>query len=316
MTPSYLSRLLLLSSASFFVVLILAAAVMAWIAPAAIRRVATVGPRRAAQWLLTLRLLPAALSAMAVAGLCVPSYLRFEPHISNEEAGVVALTAAILGAAICVLAIYRASSAMLRSALYLRRSSRESVVNGEKLWIVRDGAGLALAGILRPRLLISEGAVAGLSSDELAVALRHEHSHRDSRDNLRRLLIQLAPAVFPGLRKLEQAWVQCAEWAADDWATEGDRERSAALASALVRIARLQSNTLQSNRAIPALVTSLVAVDEDLKQRVDRLLDTRAFAKPPNRGFEAIAFACVALLIGGLAMNLRLVHVLLENLLD
>src|SRR5277367_2363584 len=113
MTPSYLSRLLLLSSASFFVLLMFLAALVASIAPAAIRRASAMHPRGAARWLLTLRLLPAALSATIVALLCVPSYLRFEPHIANEEAGVVSVAAAILGAAFCVVAIYRAFSALL-----------------------------------------------------------------------------------------------------------------------------------------------------------------------------------------------------------
>jgi Zn-dependent protease with chaperone function len=312
MTPSYLTRLLLLSSASFFVVLMFLAALVAWIAPAAIRRTSAMGPRRAARWLLTLRLLPAALSAIVVAALCVPSYLRFEPHATNEEAGAVSLTAAILGAAICALAIYRGSTALLRSALYLRRAGgRDSTVNGEKVRIVGDGAGLALAGIMHPRLLISERAIAGLSSDELAAALRHERAHGESRDNLKRLLIQLAPAIFSGLRTLEHEWVKRAEWAADDQATEGNAERSAALASALVRVARLQNCA-----AMPALVTSLVSADEDLELRVDRLLDRPKDAEPPNRRFETIALASAALLIGGLAMNLRLVHVLLETLLD
>jgi Zn-dependent protease with chaperone function len=312
MTPSYLSRLLLLSSASFFVMLLFFAALVAWLAPAAIRRTSDIGPRRAARWLLTLRLLPTALAAMLVAALCVPSYLRFEPHVSNEEAGVLSLSAAILGAAICALAIYRGFTALLRSTLYLRRAGgRESIVNGEKVRIVGDGAGLALAGVIRPRLLIFEGAMAGLSSDELAVALRHERAHRESRDNLKRLLIQLAPAVFSGLRRLEHEWVKRAEWAADDRATEGNAERSAALAAALVRVARLQDCA-----AMPALVTSLVSADEDLEQRVDRLLDTPAVTEAPNRRLETIALASAALLIGGLAMNLRLVHVLLENLLD
>jgi len=312
MTPSYLSRLLLLSSASFFVVLMFFAALVALIAPAAIRRASTLRPRRAARLLLSLRLLPAALAATVVTALCVPSYLRFEPLMTNEQAGLVSLTAAILGAAILGLAIYRGCSALLRSALYLRRSDgRESRVEGETVWIVPQGAGLALAGIWRPRLLISEGALAGLSSDQLAVALRHEHSHRVSRDNLKRLLIRLAPAVFPRLRTLEQEWVKHAEWAADDRATEGDGERSAALAAALVRVARLQSGM-----AMPELMTSLVAADEDLAQRVDRLLDAPTVAETPNRRFETIAFASAVLLIGGLALNLRLVHVLLENLLD
>lgn len=311
MTPSYFSRLLLLSAGSFFLVLIVLAAIISWIAPAAVRCAARLRPQRAARWLLTLRLLPASLSAIVVALLCVPSYLRFEPHIPREEAGIVCLAAAILGVAMCGLAIYRALSALARSSHFLRQcDARESQVGGEKIWIVADGAGLALAGIVHPRLLISERAAASLSSDQLAVALQHERAHRASRDNLKRLLIQLAPPVFPRLRKLEQAWIQSAEWAADDRATEGDPHRSAALAAALVQVARLQSSV-----AMPTLVTSLVAAHEDLAQRVNRLLDAPALAAADRR-FELFAFSSATVLIATLALNLRIVHLLLESLLD
>lgn len=311
MTPSYLSRLLLLSTGSFFLVWMAAEALVAWIAPAAVRRAAALRPQPAARWLLTLRLLPAALSAIVVAVLCVPSYLRFEPHLPGEQAGFVCLAAALFGVSICGLALYRTLSALLHSSLFLRRSGgREAILNGEKVWIVADGAGLALAGIVRPRLLVSERALAGLSSDELSVALRHEHAHWASRDNLKRLLIQLAPSVFPRLRTIEQAWVHCAEWAADDRATGADPQQSAALAAALVRVARLQSSV-----AMPALVTSLVAADEDLAQRVNRLLDTPVPAEP-NRRFEIFAFSSAALLIAVFALNLRIIHLLLEYLLD
>jgi len=311
MTPSYFSRLLLLSAGSFFLVLMAAAAMVSWIAPAAVRRAHGMRPQRAARWLLTLRLLPSFLSAAIVALLCVPSYLRFEPHIPSEEAGIVCLAAAILGVSILGRAIYRALSALLRSAAYLRRSGgRESQVEGEKVWIVSQGAALALAGIAHPRLLISESAAASLSSDQLAVVLQHEHAHRASRDNLKRLLIWLAPAVFPRLRMLEVAWVQCAEWAADDRATEGDPARSAALAEALVRVARLQSGI-----AMPPLVTPLVAADEDLALRVDRIFDRPAIAEPSRR-VELFAVSTLAVLLSVLAMNLRFIHLLLESLLD
>lgn len=310
MTPSYLSRLLLLSSAAFFVVQMFLGALVAWSAPRAIRRAGAMRTRRAARWLLSLRLLPAAFSATLVALLCVPSYLQFEPHIPNEEAGFVCLAAAILGSCLCGIAIYRALSALIRSSLYLRRCvGQESRVEGESVWIVRDSAGLALAGILRPRLLLSERAVAALSSDELAVALRHEHAHRASRDNLKRLLILLSPAVFPGLRTLEQAWRKYAEWAADDWAADGNADRSAALAAALIRVARLQSGM-----AMPPLVTSLVEAGEDLSQRVNRLLQATP-VREQTRRVETMAFVSTLLLMAVLAMNLRIVHRMLEYLL-
>lgn len=310
MTPSYFVRLLLLSGAAFFIVRMVAEALAAVLAPSVLRRADNMQPRRAARVLLSLRLLPGAISAIAVA-LCVPSYLRFEPQMPAEQAGIACLAAAILGAAICVLAIFRSFSALVRSTLHLRRAGgRESSIEGESVWIVGHSAGLALAGILRPRLLISERALAGLSPEELAVALRHEQAHRTSRDNLKRLLILLAPSPFPAMRTLEEAWARDAEWAADDRATAGDAGRSASLASALVRVARLQLAV-----GMPPLVTPLVAQGEDLSLRVDRLLSPSGARESGSR-LAAIALALAAVLIASLAMNLRVVHLLLESLLD
>jgi Zn-dependent protease with chaperone function len=314
MTPSYLARLLLLSSTAFFLLEIVVGALVASIAPAAIRRAATIRPRDAARWLLTLRLLPAAFATLVVAALCVPSYLRFEPRVAREEVGIACVCAAILGAAIGAAGIYQALRALVRSRLYLRRCGGvESRVEGEKVWIVRHSAGLALAGIVHPRLLISVTAWNDLSGDQLAVALRHERAHRVSRDNMKRLLLLLAPAIFPRLRALESAWAKCSEWAADDHAAEGDANRSLALAAALVRVARLQSGI-----AMPPMVTSLVEADEDLSFRVERLLHP-APLNEANLRPAAIALFGVALLIAASAMSpawLHLVHQLLEKLLD
>ena len=310
--PSYVIRLLLLSSASYFLVQMLASVFVAWIAPAAIRRAPAMEPRRAAHFLFALRILPATLSAIVVAVLCVPSYLRFEPRAAEEEIGVACLAAAILGFAAFAFAIYRALSALIRSALYVRKwSTGTARFENETLWVVNSGSALALAGILRPRLLISERAMRDLSKDQLAAALRHEHAHRMAFDNLKRLMIQLAPPFLPRMRSLERAWTKAAEWAADDRAAQGEDDRSQ-LASALVRVARLQSGM-----PVPALVTLLVDAEEDLSLRVDRLLIA---APQPERAFYSASIALAAgSLIAAVALSpsaLRFVHQLLEHLLD
>jgi beta-lactamase regulating signal transducer with metallopeptidase domain len=284
---------------------------VASVAPSAIRRAGTMGPQRGARLLLTLRLLPAVLSCFAVFALCVPSYLRFEPRVAGEKLGIACMAAAIVGAWICAVAVSRALSALIRSSLYLRQcGGLESRIDRDTVWIVPRSAGLALAGIVHPRLLISQRAISELSRDELAVALRHEHAHQSSRDNLKRLLILLAPAILPRLRTLEQAWAKCAEWAADDRAVAGDADRSLALAAALLRVARQQS--------MPLLITSLVEADEDLSLRVDRLLHPAPLREPSLRG-ETIALSGVALAIAAIALypsSLRIVHQLLERIYD
>jgi beta-lactamase regulating signal transducer with metallopeptidase domain len=312
MTPAYLGRLLLLASASFFLVQIAAAALIASFAGAAIRRSSRMRPRSAARFMFTLRMLPAALSGIVVAGLCVPSYLRFEPRAAEEEVSFACLAAAILGVLFGGVAIARAVVALVRSARFVRESAGvESCLEGEQVWVVKRSAGLALAGVLRPKLLISENTLRELSSAQIALALQHERAHRASRDNLKRLLIVLAPSLFSGLRMLEQAWARFAEWAADDEAARTDSDRFA-LAEALVCVARLQAGTV-----MPALVTCLVEGDENLSQRVDRLLETPSFPSPSRIG--ALALTGAALALFSLALNpdsQRLVHYLLERLLD
>src|SRR5580698_4159262 len=108
MTPSYFTRLLLLSSAVFFLLQVTMAAVIAWLTPRALRRATSMAPQHAARFLLMLRLLPAALSALLVAILCVPGYLLFEPRAASEEVSIACAAAAFFGAAILASAAFSA----------------------------------------------------------------------------------------------------------------------------------------------------------------------------------------------------------------
>ncbi|MBI3404440.1 MAG: hypothetical protein HY046_03175, partial [Acidobacteria bacterium] len=110
-----------------------------------------------------------------------------------------------------------------------------------------------------------------LSPEQLDAALEHERAHGASSENLKRLLLLLAPDLFPFCRHLEllnRSWVRFAEWCADDRAIRGDESRSLSLANALVRVARLGAMPRLS-----LLSTSLVSADDCLAERVDRLVD-------------------------------------------
>src|ERR1700691_2727347 len=88
----------------------------------------------------------------------------------------------------------------MRFERYCRGLGREIRVGAENtpVLVVDDTAGLfALAGIVHPRLVISREVLQGLSAEELTAALRHERAHAASRDNLKRLLLLLAPDGFP-----------------------------------------------------------------------------------------------------------------------
>lgn len=276
MNISYALRLFCICSATFFLVNSLLSFAAKFSSGAAIRIAERMRPRSASHFLLGVRLLPFALGVSAVLGLCVPSYLWLEPQATAERAGWAFLTFAFFGAFVWALSIARAARAVIVSNRYSRtwrKAGREGRLPGENsnAVIVKKGAPLlALAGVYRPRLMVSEGVLGALSAEQLAVALRHEKAHRSSRDNLKRLLLLLAPDGVPfatNFSALDREWSRFSEWAADDEAVQGDSGRALSLAEALLRVARMGAGPRLS-----FLHTSLVAADEELSVRVDRLL--------------------------------------------
>lgn len=320
----YLFRLLCLCSACFFLVHT-ALALVAWrVSPAALRLAAQIRPRPATRLLLALRLFPAALALVVVFGLCVPSYLWLEPDATGERVGFACFAAALLGATVWGISIARALRAIAGSLRYARHcqhvgsKTRLSEDSSPAFVIEEDFALLALAGVLRPRLVISRGVLRALSAEQFDTALRHERAHRFSRDNLKRLLLLLAPEVLPfsrGFAVLERGWSRFSEWAADDRAVEGDARRSLSLASALVRVARMSA----APRLSPVLM-SLLAADRDLSVRVERLLRGQPPQEKPMGRVYALVGSASLLLAGFLAAGLARaetlysVHRLLERL--
>ena len=199
-----------------------------------------------------------------------------------------------------------------RTAQFAGGRSRVRIVDAPHAFV-------SLAGVIHPRVILSRAVAGTLSKEQLAAALRHEQAHRVSRDNLKRLLILVAPGLLPffhGFRDLERAWTRFTEWAADDRAVAGSSRRSLSLAAALVRVARMGAGPEPE-----PLVTSLLADGEDLSARIDRLLrDT-----PPRekRRRLPVVRATATLLLGGTALaamlqpaTMTVVHRLLEELIQ
>jgi Zn-dependent protease with chaperone function len=307
MTP-YLLRLLCLCLAAFFVIHSAVGLVVSLGGAVAMRAARRMRPRSAGRFLLALRLLPAALALLVVGGLCVPSYLWLEPESGAEEVGAGCLAAAILAASLWTLSTARGVRAAIRSARHSRQSERlgrRSTLHGSPLpvWIVEAPAPLlALVGVFGSRLLISRPVMSALSPAQLAAALRHEEAHRVSRDNLKRLLMLLAPGLLPGVHgfdAIERGWARFTEWAADDDAVAGDAHLSLSLAAALVRIARLAGNP-----PLLPLAASFLGDSREIKARVDRLLSPAPAAPVRPRNGAAVATG-VALAAGCAACMLH-----------
>ncbi|MBZ5601124.1 MAG: hypothetical protein LAO79_02335 [Acidobacteriia bacterium] len=309
MTASYVLKLACFSLATFFAVSFAASVLLTLLSSWAIRFAQRMQARTAARFLFALRIAPAALGIFAVFGLCIPSYLWFEPEAAAEQLGAVCIAASIATVVLWTRAVLSAGRALLKSHRLLQSSrfaGETKIVAGEPALVVRTARTTVLAGVFRPVLILSRDVLETLSPEQVEAAVRHERSHSISRDNLKRLAILLAPAFLP-LARIEKAWRRYAEWAADDLAVAEDRPRSLALAEALVRVARLGAHT-----EVSPLVTSLLG--EDLEARVDRLLNGEPPRQPlPWKSLALAMLAATAILLRPSTFDL--VHRALETLI-
>ncbi len=324
MSLTYTWRLLCLCCATFFVLHLALAMATRLSAGTAVRMAARMKPSSAARLLFFLRIAPMALTLFALLAFCIPSYLWLEPQAAGEKVGFVCVLMAGLGSAIWVLSVTRVFSAVRGTVQYLQqceRHGRQIEVPGEPspaLLLADETPVLAVAGVVHPRLVISERVMSGLNLEQRDAALRHERAHRTSRDNIKRFLILLSPDMLPFFRTfttLEHSWAKFTEWAADDQAVEGDSHRALWLASALVAVARMGSKPTLSY-----LFSSLVHNDRELTERVDRLLRPQPNSGKPAEVLVPFLTSAGALLSGAIALvmlwpgTLTLVHRALERL--
>lgn len=276
MATSYAERLVCFSAASFFLINLVFGATVRLASPAAIRFASGLTPRKAARFILYLRMLPCGIAAFGVAALCLPSYLWLEPTDIREQVSFWCGILALSGALTLGISFVRAWRAWRETAQYLRNCwqnargpDREQDWRG-LLTIDSEAPVLAVAGTLTPQIVVSRRVMQGLSPRQLEAALGHERSHASARDNLKRFVMLLAPDVFPFCRALvplDSAWARFSEWAADDEAAGEDAERSVSLASALVDVARMGLQERASATAV-----CFVADQDSLATRVERLL--------------------------------------------
>jgi len=195
--------------------------------------------------LFALRVLPLAASIVVTFTFVVPSFQLLEPRSMDIDEGMGAVPLALGICALLLIACgcFRVITAQTKTSRVVARwleGARPLAVEAGAQTVTfcsRDEAPpLTLVGVRKPRVLVSKSTVALLSQDELHIALRHEIAHMQSRDNLKKLVFRFCP--FPGMAKLESAWSQAAELAADD-AAVSNVDDAVDLAAALVKLSRL-----------------------------------------------------------------------------
>ena len=276
------------------------------------------GADSAAFWFAA-RLLPAAAALFFVGVVFVPSYWKYEPR-DFVEGFDITLTALALGAATLIVAafvrgVFAWRGAVRRTRVWMQ-SARPLAIAGTGIPVSEidvDTPLMALVGVLRPRLIVTRGLVAALTDEELAASIGHEVGHSRARDNLTRLLMRATPDLLtatPAARAIERRWASAAEHRADRMAADGSPVARCALASALVKVARLTPVVTPLAEPISTLIDG-----GEIASRVERLL---ADATPSARrrsvvGWTALGVGAATTAVG-YAPALRFVHTVTELL--
>jgi hypothetical protein len=237
--------------------------------------------------------------AVGLSVIGVPLSLGLAPYdMSTGEAlralvagrladGLTASHVAAIAIAAGVAAVLLGSTAAgLRAALRARRRHRDLLTLVARddpaapgaLVLDHPGAAAYCVPGLRPRVVVSAGALRLLDREQIAAVLDHERAHARERHDLVLLPFSALTRAFPGdrwLRKVHESVALLIEMRADDRARQRNQE---ALAAALARF---------GTHAIPA--GALGAADRDLAARVRRLREP--IRPTPARAAAALALA-------------------------
>ena len=280
------------------------------------RRVKGTAAQRASR-LADLRLLPS-MAALTASVVVAAAFLAFEPQWDGEDVGaavplLAALAMLLLGtAAWRGVQLIRTTRAVIGDWLRTAEPISLPGISVPAFAVSSEFPIVTVVGLRHPRLIIARSVLDSCSDAELRAILAHEQGHIDRRDNLRRLLIWIAPDILnwlPVSETMFAAWREAAEEAADDEAVRCGADGTR-LAAALVKVARLAAG---SHHQSPMPASALYR-GESLERRVRRLLATSdAIASRPARPWPA--WLALGLLVAGSLTVLQTVHGIFEGLI-
>jgi hypothetical protein len=230
--------------------------------------------RPASADLLALRLLPVAGALLLSLAVVLPAFLSYEPHRDREAAGPLLLTLAAFASLTLGHGIWRGwrASSAARGLLQACGPARRCLVENGCVVRVVDIA-TPIVGVIggwRPQVVTAECVISACSRDEFRQVVAHEAAHVSARDNLKLLLLLASPDALAWTALgaiLAERWRTAAEFAADQRATGDDPQKRVALASALLKVARL----FDTHRGAWHALTMPIARD-DVEGRVRQLL--------------------------------------------
>ena len=204
----------------------------------------------------------------------------------------------VLPAGLLALSLSSAALGIARAARLIRSSIRKATLgSGPDDSIVVGGPDvlLASAGLARPRVIVSAGALLALDDDELAAGLAHERGHIARRHHHVLFMAEIMRAVgrfVPGSRRAVLELRFHLERDADRWAVQGDHD-PLALASAICKAA----DGSRFGHAVSGLTGGRVT------ERVDELMTSGR--RRGQRG-RRIAVGCLASSMAVLAFGLAI----------
>jgi BlaR1 peptidase M56 len=155
-----------------------------------------------------------------------------------NAAAVVVLLLAILGTIVAAKIVFGAARELAAARRFDRRIASDAPVHLHDALVIDDEHPHAFcAGLLRPRVYVTSGALAILDEPALGAVLMHERHHAWRRDPLRLAAARvLAQAMFflPGLRELRRRQQALAELSADESAINAAPGNRSALARAML----------------------------------------------------------------------------------
>jgi hypothetical protein len=269
--------------------------------------------RAASADLLALRLLPVTCAALFAVTVVLPAFLSYEPQQIREAGGPLLLILAALALLSLGHGTWRGFRAWTGARALLQACGpvRHCVVeDGHRVRVV--DAAKPIVGVVGgwcPQVVAAECVISACSEDEFRQVVAHEVAHVSARDNLKLLLLLSCPdaLAWTGLGAVLSArWRTEAEFAADQRATGDDRHKRLALASALIKVARLSGVSHEERQAL----TMPVALD-DVEGRVRQLLAPTTAT--PRAISKALASFALFMPIAAVPLY-QVVHELVETL--
>lgn len=268
-----------------------------------------------------LRIFPIVIGTVCVAMLLAPAYLAHEPRSNHEDISLKLAIVAAASAVGLVLALFRGFAAWRATSRLTSAWMRDAdpfelpQIRIPAFRIEHPFPVIAIVGMLRPRLFIANKVLSSLTPSELLAAIEHETGHVVAYDNLKRGLMRACRdvlVVVPCGRRLDRAWLEASEAAADEFAAGKGSKTALDLASALVKIARLVPTGVKP--VMPAGAFLIETADSGgVKTRVRRLMrlahnDNDPHAKGIN--FKMPTWMPIALTVIAVAISATEPHVL------